>query len=105
VANKGISASDVSGGGPQPGSVYYAYDPSTDTYWAIARFAASGTASLNVQVSFQDGAALGMFRKSAGGRWQFEAAHEPAICGYLQFFPPTVLTAWSMPTSAPTGMC
>src|SRR5215467_16275946 len=50
VASKSISLSDLAGGGPEAGSVYYAYDPSTDTYWALASFAPSSTASLNVQV-------------------------------------------------------
>ena len=40
---RGISPADVAG--TRPGSVYYAYDPATYTYWAQADFAPSSTAS------------------------------------------------------------
>ena len=39
---KGIPPSDVAG---ISGSVYYAYDPATDTYWALANFVPSLRAS------------------------------------------------------------
>jgi len=101
VALKGISLSDIGGGGPMPGSVYYAYDPATDTYWALADFAPSSTASLNVQVGFQDGGSYGMYRKAGAGSWQVEQPGFPPICGEAKFFPQAVLMAWSISMSLP----
>jgi hypothetical protein len=104
VALKGISLSDVAGAGPTQGSVYYAYDPATDTYWALAQFATSSTASFNVQVNFQDGGSIGMFRKAGAGAWQVQLGSVPEWCGEAQFFPLPVLAAWSMPTTKPAGL-
>src|SRR5262249_15254358 len=103
VAAKGISLSDLAGGGPEAGSVYYAYDPSTDTYWALASFTPSSTASMNVQVGFQDGGSYGMYRKTGSGSWQVEQPGFPEICGEVKFFPPAVLTAWSISSSLPAA--
>jgi len=102
VALKGISLSDIAGGGPTAGSVYYAYDPATGTYWALATFAPSSTASLNVQVGFQDGGEIGMFRKAGGGAWQAQIGEFPPYCGEVKYFPAAVLTAWSI--SATPGL-
>jgi hypothetical protein len=102
---KGISVSDVGGGGPRPGTVYYAYDPTTDTYWALAQFEPSSTASFDVQVGFQDGRGVGMFRKSGAGPWQAQlVASIPFSCNEVKFFPPEVLMIWGLPTSLPAGM-
>jgi hypothetical protein len=103
VADKGISSSDVLGASALPGSVYYAYDPATDTYWALAEFRPSSTASLNVKVNFQDGGNIGMFRKARAGPWQVRTPGWPPICSEPRFFPPAVLMAWALPTSAPAG--
>jgi hypothetical protein len=103
VADKGISPSDVLGAGPLPGSVYYAYDPATDTYWALTEFQPSNAASLNVKVNFQDGGNIGMFQKAGPGSWQVQTPGWPPICSEPLFFPQTVLVAWSLPTSASPG--
>jgi hypothetical protein len=100
----GISLSDVAGAGPMPGSVYYAYDPTTDTHWALADFEPSSTASLDVQVGFQDGGGRAMFRKTGAGAWQVGTPGVPYFCGEVKFFPQPVLIAWSMPTTAPPGL-
>jgi hypothetical protein len=103
VAVKGISPSDV--GGTYPGSVYYAYDPATDTYWALAQFWPSRTASFDVQVSFQDGRGDAMFRKAGSGPWQAQLiASIPYVCNEVKFFPPAVLNAWKLPASLPAGL-
>jgi hypothetical protein len=99
VAYKRISPSDVAGTFPR--SVYYAYDPATGTYWALAQFRGSGTESFNVQVSFQDGGNYGMFRKTAAGTWQAQDPGFPPVCGEVKFFPHRVLKAWSLPTRPP----
>ena len=67
---KGISPSDIAG--ISPGSVYYAYDPATDTYWALANFLPSLTAPFKVLVGFQDGASIGLFTRIANGSWQVQ---------------------------------
>ena len=105
VASKSISLSDLAGGGPAAGSVYYAYDPSTDTYWALASFAPSSTASLNVQVGFQDGGSYGMYKKAGSGSWQVQQPGFPEICGEAKFFPQAVLTAWGISTSSLPPAC
>lgn len=104
VALKGISLSDIAGAGPTAGSVYYAYDPSTDTYWALAGFETSTTAPFDVQVNFQDGGNTGMFRKAGAGAWQVQLGGVPPWCAESTFFPLPVLAAWSMPTSKPAGL-
>jgi hypothetical protein len=104
IADRGISLSDVSGGGPMPGSVYYAHDPAKDTYWALAGFEPSSTASLNVQVGFQDGGGSPMFRKVGAGAWHVGNPGVPSFCGEVQWFPLAVLSAWSLPTTPAPGL-
>jgi len=99
VAHKGISPSDVAG--IYPGSVYYAYDPATNTYWAVAQFESSSTAPVGVLVSFQDGGNFGLFRRVGEARWQVRVKISPPACTEPQFFPRAVLMAWSLPTSTP----
>jgi hypothetical protein len=91
-----ISPSDVAG--TLPGSVYYAYDPTTDTYWALADFAPSVTAPQRVLVGFQDGGSLGFYTKVGSGPWQVQTGGAPPRCTEERFFPRAVLTAWSLPT-------
>jgi hypothetical protein len=98
VNARGIPLSDVAG--TIPGSVYYAYDPATDTYWAEATFQGSRTASLKVLVGFQDGGSIGFFARAARSGWQADVGGEPVVCFEVPFFPPAVLTAWSLPTDA-----
>jgi len=100
----GISLSDLAGDGPTPGSVYYAYDPATNTYWALAVFEASRSAPLDVQIGFQDGGSIAMYRKTGASPWQAVNPGVPPFCGEAKFFPKTVLTAWGMPTTAPAGL-
>lgn len=104
VAWRRISLADIGGAGPVPGSVYYAYDPATDTYWALADFEPSSTASLDVQVGFQDGGGIAMYQKAGPGSWQVGNAGVPPFCGEVKFFPAAVLKAWLMPTAAPPGL-
>jgi len=99
---KGIPLSDIAGAGPTPGSVYYAYDPATDTHWALADFESSTTAPFDVMVNFQDGGSMGMYRQTGAGAWQVQLGGVPPWCTESKFFPRTVLTTWSI--SAPTGL-
>jgi hypothetical protein len=100
---RGISLSDVAG--TIPGSVYYAYDPATDTYWAEANFLPSRTASQKVLVGFQDGASIGLFARAARSSWQVQLGGEPVACAEVPFFPPAVLMAWSLPTDTAAFGC
>jgi hypothetical protein len=99
AAAKSISLSDVAGS--RPGSVFYGFDPATETYWAMANYEPSSTDPLAVTVSFQDGASIGFFKKVGSGPWQATIGGAPAICAELRFFPQKVLEAWSLPTSSP----
>jgi hypothetical protein len=103
AASKGIPVADVAG--TVPGSIYYAFDPARNAYWAVASFEPSKTAPLAVQVAFQDGAATGMFAKFGSGGWQAHVAHEPVVCEEVRFFPRQVLAVWSLPISAAAAVC
>jgi len=103
AAYRKIPASDVRG---VPGSVYYAYQPSAGTYWAMASYEPTSGDSLSVEVGFQDGGGDGFYKRTGNGPWQVIQGGEPEICEELKFFPQQVLAAWSLPTSAtPASMC
>jgi hypothetical protein len=102
LAMRQIPASDVSG--TYPGSVYYAYDPATNTYWARAVFVPSKTAPLNVLANFQDGGSEGLYTKIGSGPWQIHHSFFPEVCADEEFFPKAVLAAWALPTSIPAGL-
>jgi hypothetical protein len=97
AAFRNIPASDVQG---VPGSVYYAYQPTTGTYWALAKYEPASGDSQTVQVGFQDGGSDGFFKRSGSGAWQVSLGGEPEICTQPRFFPQPVLTAWSLSASA-----
>jgi hypothetical protein len=102
VAYMHISPADVAGF--LPNSIYYAYDPAKDAYWALATFVPSKTAPLRVLVNFQDGGNIGIFTRAESGTWQVKQAGIPPVCNLLRFFPRNVLTTWSMPTEVPAGI-
>jgi hypothetical protein len=104
AAAKNIPVADVAGS--VPGSIYYAYDPATGTYWAMAAYEPLSSDSLTVRVGFQDGASDAFYRKAGSASWQVTLGGAPVICGELRFFPASVLEAWSLPTTAtPASMC
>ena len=88
-----------------PGETYYAYDPTTNTYWARANYGPTSGDPAQVTYEFQDGGQIGYFKKVGNGSWQVENGGQPAICGALKFFPTAVLAAWSQATTAPAGVC
>ena len=67
LAKQGFAADQIAG--TRPGSVYYAYVPSTNTYWAAAAFAASPTATEQTGVNMQDGGAEATFTRVGNGPW------------------------------------
>jgi hypothetical protein len=99
VAYKGVPLSEVAGGEPVPGSVYYAYDPATGTFWAAANFAEVNGLSLKAMETYQNGGDIGMFRKAGAGSWQVQTAASSLDCLAPHFFPKAVLIAWSLPTA------
>jgi len=103
VAYKNIPASYVAG--TVPNSVYYAYDPTTQTYWALAEFTPSSSASQNAQVGFQDGGSLGLFTMKAGQAWTVQNGFIPFPCSEVKFFPATVVTAWNLPQPTAAMQC
>jgi hypothetical protein len=90
-----LPVSDISGGAPDPGSVYYAYEPATNTYWALATFTSGiGPPNQFIVMFWQTGLA---------GPWHV-AEDGTLICGEVQWFGPEVLEAWSLPTTPPPGV-
>jgi hypothetical protein len=97
-----VPVSELGAPAALPGSIYYAYDPATDTYWALGTF--EPTAPDSDPAWYQDGTNRGMFQKVAAGPWQVHITLNPLLCGELRFFPRTVLMAWALPTAPPAGL-
>lgn len=102
VAFMHFPPSDIAG--TAPNSIYYAFDPATGTYWAMATFVPSATASSNTTVEMQDGGDTGMFTKASDGTWQVTRASFPTGSGLLQFFPTRVIAAWALSTLCPQAI-
>lgn len=85
--------SDITG--PDKGSVYYALDNTTGTYWATATFSPSKQADSSAQAAFQDGENIGVFKRPAGGSW-VASVHERQHFPCLGDFPVAVVSAWGL---------
>jgi len=97
LAHSGLAADQVAG--TAPGSVYYAYLPSTQTYWAMAGFVPSSTANMQTQVSMQDDGCCGIFTQSAGAAsWTYVSSYLGAPCPGAA--PPEVLAVWHLQPGA-----
>ena len=97
AAFKSIPVSDVRG---VPGSVYYAYQPATGTYWALATYEPASSDPETITVGFQDGGSDGFFKRTGSGPWQVSLGGEPEICTQPRYFPQPVLAVWDLSTSA-----
>ena len=86
--------SDIAG--TEPGSVYYAYLPTTATYWAFARFLPSPSASEHTLVSLQDGGNIGIFRKPAGDGWMMLTVGGEPFCPTKSAIPASVQALWGL---------
>jgi len=94
VAHNGLPADEVAG--TAPNSVYYAYDPSTKTYWAIASFVPTAHASYDTEVAMQDEGCCGVFTKPAAGAWTYMAGFLGVPCpGQL---PAAIEALWQLAT-------
>jgi hypothetical protein len=92
VAHNGLPPDQVAG--TAPNTVYYAYVPSTQTYWAIAGFVPTANASYNTQVAMQDDGCCGIFTMTAGGSWTFAGSYLGVPCpGQV---PAAVFTLWQL---------
>ena len=87
-------ASDIAG--TVPGSVYYAYVPTTETHWAFARFLPSPSASQHTLVSLQDGGNIGIFREQAGGGWTMLTVGGEPFCPTRSAIPTSVQLLWGL---------
>jgi hypothetical protein len=67
-------------GGVRPGSTHLAEDTTTGTEWAVAGFVPSGSASTQLTVDFQDGAAKGLFVRTAGADWRLLSSPTRTAC-------------------------
>jgi hypothetical protein len=85
-------------GAVRTGSLHTGYDASTQSYWGIASFLPSASASGPVAVTFQDGGGVGIFRSSNGISWTMtQVGGQPFPCsGDL---PATLEAAWGLTNS------
>jgi hypothetical protein len=84
--------------GTSPGSVYYAYDLTTHTYWAEAAFLAGKGVP---PATMQDAGGYGVFSRSGSGGWKDLGSSLPIACRELSVVPPAVLDVWGVePTDA-----
>jgi hypothetical protein len=94
VAFHSFKATDVIG--TAPNSVYYAFDPSSGTYWAMSEFVPSQEAGEQVHVTMQDAGAFGWFSQKSGANWKARNGSFPPWCHADQFFPSGVLAVWAI---------
>lgn len=92
----GIPAADYSG--LLAGQTYYAYDPSTGTYWAGAALVPKSS-SIKAQVSVQDDGGYLLFTKPAGGTWKVYPVGMTGVAGATcpVTVPSAVLHVWGWP--------
>lgn len=87
-------------GGITPRTLYYAFDPATGTYWAVATFSATKAASqTSAYVGFQDGGDKAVFMRPSGGPWQVKS-----VGACLGGLPVAVAAALAL-TASPSPMC
>jgi DNA-binding beta-propeller fold protein YncE len=96
VAGWGLKPDQVAG--MSPGSLYYAYDQTTHTYWAEAAFF---PAKGDPPSMMEDAGGYGVFSRADDGGWKFRGSALPIFCRELSVVPPAVLALWGLaPTDA-----
>lgn len=83
--------------GTYAGSVYYAYDIATHTYWAAASFDPARGDPVGVLNSFQDAGSNGLFARAANGMWRFRGSGAPLACAEEQELPVAIARLWGVP--------
>ena len=89
-----IPEQDVSG--LRSGSVYYAYQPSTGTHWALATVDPISTAPVSVLVKFQDGVDRAIFAERPGAGWSVVNLVGEHPCLTRQGLPSAIESLWGM---------
>jgi hypothetical protein len=92
-ARHNMSPEDITG--PDKGSVYYALDNTTRTYWATATFSPSKRADPSAQAAFQEGENIGVFKRTDSGSWT-ASVHERSHFPCRGDVPASVLKAWGL---------
>jgi hypothetical protein len=86
--------------GITPGTLHYALDPATGTYWAVATFSATAAASQTAAfVGFQDGGSQAVFTRPSDASWRVES-----VGPCMTDLPVDVAAAWGL-TATPSPMC
>jgi hypothetical protein len=87
-------------GGIEPGTSYYAYDPSTHTFWAGARLTA---ATDNGAVALQDADSYFLMEKPAGGSWTVYPTGFATGCP--SNLPDGIKQIWHLELATSSGSC
>lgn len=83
------------------GALYYAYEPSTDTYWAQATFELTPAAArTNVAIEFQDFGDTASFSRTGSGAW---TVHSIGVCHPT--VPADIAQLWSLPSHTDDPVC
>ncbi len=86
--------------GISPGKLFYAFDPATSTYWAVATIKATEAAShTSAYVGFQDGGSQAVFTQPSGEPWLVKSVG-PCLAG----LPNTVAATLAL-TVSPSPLC
>jgi hypothetical protein len=86
--------------GISPGTLFYALDSATGTYWAVATFSATAAASqTSASVGFQDGGGRAVLMRTSGQPWQVKSVG-PCLAG----LPIAVAVTWALTANA-SPMC
>jgi hypothetical protein len=99
VAKNNLPASQVAG--TAPGSVYYGYEPSTKTYWAVASFLPNSSATMQTQVAMQDDGCCGIFSTLNPGSWTLVARFLGAPCAGQ--IPADLMALWNLQSPGDCG--
>jgi hypothetical protein len=94
-----LPAQDIAG--TTPGTVYFAFDPTTGIYWALASFSPTPSASTQTQVALQDGGNIGIFTRKAGAAWKMLSTGSVPFCVSRTAIPAGVIAVWGL--SDPSG--
>jgi hypothetical protein len=80
--------------GPLQGTLYYGIDSATGTYWAVAHFGLTSSASSQASIDMQDGGDIGVFSRQGDQAWTVHLGGEPFPCpGEL---PADLIAVWGM---------
>jgi hypothetical protein len=76
--------------------VYYAYEPSTGTFWAVAEMEPLPSAPVSVLVKFQDGANRAIFSRTGASGWSVVSLVGEPPCYSRDGLPSVVQSLWGL---------